>query len=100
MGKGVNSHIAILMALSMYKNDFPWIYEIGNETLKLIQSKRSLKEKENAVRQFLEIFEFTFRHPMMRELSMHSKEYHMMFRETHHIFEKFFHRYLSEPKEE
>ncbi len=95
---GKNSHIPILMALSIYKNDFPWIYEIGNETLKLIHSQRSLKEKENAVRQFLEIFEFTFRHPVMRDMSIHSKEYHMMFSETHHIFEKFFHRYLSEAK--
>lgn len=97
MGKGANSHIPILMALSIYKNDFPWIYEIGNETLKLIQTKKSQKEKENAVREFLDIFEFTFRHPMMREMSMHSKEYHMMFRETQHIFEKYFHRYLSAP---
>ncbi|MBI3583770.1 MAG: toll/interleukin-1 receptor domain-containing protein [Nitrospinae bacterium] len=39
MGKGVNSHIPILMALSIFKNDLPWIYEIGNETLKLIRSK-------------------------------------------------------------
>lgn len=98
-GKGVNSHIPILMALSIFKNEFPWIYEIGNETLKLLQSKKTPKEKQMAVREFLEIYEFTFRHPMMREMTMHSKDYHMMFRETQHIFEKYFHRYLSEGKE-
>jgi len=100
IGKGANSHIPILMALSIFKNDFPWVYEIGNETLKLIQTKKSPKEKETAVREFLEIFEFTFRHPVMREMTMGSKEHHMMFRETQHIFEKYFQRYLTEPKEE
>ena len=99
MGKDVNSHIPILMVLSIFKNEFPWIYEIGNETLKLIQSKKTIKEKEIAVREFLEIFHFTFSHPMMREMNMHSKDFHMMFRETEHIFEKYFHRYISGHKE-
>jgi hypothetical protein len=33
---------------------------------------------------------------MMREMTMHSKDYHMMFRETQHIVEEYFHRYVSE----
>lgn len=97
MSKGVNSHIPILMVLSIYKNEFPWIYEIGSETLKILQSKKPRKEKEIAIREFFEIFEFTFRHPMMREM-MYSKESNMMFRETQHFFEEYFDRYLSEPK--
>jgi hypothetical protein len=100
IGKEVKPHISILMALSIFRNDFPWIYEVGNETLKLVQLKKSPKEKEMAVRDFFEIFEFTFRHPMMREMTMGSKEYHMMFRETQHILEQYFHRYIVEPKEE
>ncbi len=94
--KDVNSHIPILMVLSLYKNEFPWIYEIGSETLKILQSKRPSKEKKIAVREFLDIFEITFRHPMMKEMNMES---HMMFRETQHIFEKYFDRYLSESKD-
>jgi hypothetical protein len=100
MGKEVKSHIPILMVLSFFRNDFPWLYEIGNETLKVIQTKKSPKDKEIAAREFLEIFEFSFRHPVMREMTMGSKEYHMMFRETHHILERYFHRFISEPKEE
>ena len=99
MGKEVNSYIPILMLLSIFKNEFPWIYEIGSETLKSIQSKKSNKEKEISVREFLQIFEFTFRHPMMREMTMHSKEFHMMFRDAQHIFENYFHRYISGNKE-
>jgi hypothetical protein len=98
--KGANSHFPILMALSIFKNDFPWIYELGNETIKILQTRKSNKEKESAVRDFLEIFEMSFRHPMVREMTMHSKEYHIMFRESQHIFEMFFDKYLSEVNKE
>lgn len=98
--KSSNSHIPVLMALSIFKNDFPWIYEIGNETLKTLQSKKPIKEKELAVRDFLEIYEYSFKHPMMREMTMHSKEFHMMFRETQHIFERYFDRCIHETTKE
>lgn len=94
--KGRDSRVAVLMALSVFKNDFPWIYEIGNETLKLIQKKKSVIERQIAVRGFLEAVDFTVSHPMMREMTEHSKEYHMMFRETQHFLEDYFHRYVSE----
>lgn len=86
---GGNSQIPILMILSIYRNEFPWIYEIGSETLKILQSKRPIKEKEIAVRELLELFDYTFRHPIMREM-MFSKEYNIMFQDTQHILEKYF----------
>ncbi len=98
MVRRTNSQIPILMILSIYRYEFPWIYEIGSETIKILQSKKPIKEKEIAVREFLEIFEFTFRHPMMREM-MNSKESNIMFQETQHFFEEYFDRYLSESKE-
>lgn len=98
MAKSNNSQVPILMALSIFKSEFPWIYEIGYETLKSIQSKKTLKEKQILKKEFLEVFEFTFRHPMMREMTMQSKEFHMMYRETQHILEMYFDRYLSETK--
>ncbi len=94
MYRGANSHIPILMALSIYKNEFPWIYEIGNETLKILQSKKPNEEKEIAVNEFLKIFDLTFRHPMMRDM-INSKE-DMMFMESAHLLEKYFDRYFSE----
>ncbi|MCX9009597.1 MAG: toll/interleukin-1 receptor domain-containing protein [Candidatus Methanoperedens sp.] len=100
MSGGVNSqsHIPILMVLSIYKNEFPWIYEIGSETLKILQSKEPSEQKEIAVKEFLEIFELTFKHPMIRD-TMSSNEANMMFRETQHILEKYFNRYILGAKE-
>ena len=45
--EGIDPHIPILMVLSFYKNDFPWIYEIGSETLKLLQTRRPIEEIGN-----------------------------------------------------
>lgn len=99
MSKRANSHIPILIVLSLFKNEFPWIYEIGSETLKTLQAKKTTKEKQSAVREFLAMYELTFNHPMMRDLIRHSKDSHMMFRETQHILEEYFQRYFSEFKE-
>jgi hypothetical protein len=98
MSKDVNSRIPILMVLSIYKNEFPWIYEIGSETLKILQSKQSSNVKKIAVREFLDVFKLTMRHPIMREM-INSEESEMMFRESQHFFEKYFDRYFSEYKE-
>ncbi len=95
MFRGVDpqSRIPILMVLSIYKNEFPWIYEIGSETLKILKSKEPREQKEIAVRDFLEIFELTFKNPMIRD-TMSSNESNMMFRETQHFLEKYFNRYM------
>lgn len=98
VSKSNNSQIPILMALSIFRNDFPWIYEIGSETLKTLQSKKTFDEKQCIVREFLEIFELIFRHPMMREMTMQSKESHMIYRETQHILEMYFEKYITETK--
>jgi hypothetical protein len=98
-GKEINPHIAILITLSFFKNDFPWIYDIGNETLKLVQSKGSIKEKEFIFREFLDICEITVRHPLVREMAMHSKESHMMYREMIHILERYFDMLISKSKD-
>lgn len=94
LNKKVGSHIPILMALSIFKNDFPWIYEIGNETIKVMKSRKSAEDKKTAVMDFLRIFEFTFRHPMMREMNIISKESQMNFRDGMEIFERYFNMYL------
>jgi len=87
------AHIPILIILSIYRNEFPWIYEIGSETLKILQSKKSIEQKQIAVKEFFEIFELTFKNPMIRDM-MSPNESNMMFRETQHILEKYFDRYF------
>ncbi|MBP3602785.1 MAG: TIR domain-containing protein [Lachnospiraceae bacterium] len=64
----------ILMVLSIYKDDFPWLYDAGNELVKIICSNVSKKVKIEAANKFRNVFDFTCSHPMMRDLLRNRKE--------------------------
>ena len=72
-GKSRN-HFGLLIVLSMYKDDFPWIYELGRELIGILKSKSSQESKHDAIREFNEMIEFTSSHPIMREMNGMRKE--------------------------
>lgn len=81
-----------LMVLSLFREDFPWIYEMGKETLNIINSSKKKEDKMNAVRDFREMVEFTWGHPFMRELFYTNKNNLMISKEmpyllTHYLDE-------------
>ena len=71
----------LLMLLSIYKDDFPWLYDAGSELVKVIQSNASKKSKSMAVEKFQKVLDFTSGHPMMRESFRFNKESMMMLHE-------------------
>lgn len=60
--------LGFLIILSFFKTDFPWIYDLGKELLEVIKSEKNIMVKKDAVMEFKNIIEFTFKHPMMREI--------------------------------
>ncbi len=60
--------LGFLIILSFFKTDFPWIYDLGKELLEVIKSEKNIMVKKDAVMEFKKIIEFTFKHPMMREI--------------------------------
>ena len=74
-------YIAFQMVVSLFREDFPWLYESGMDVVKVLKSNSSLKRKEEAVSDFMELVEFSFEHPLMREMVMPDKEQYMMLRE-------------------
>lgn len=78
---GKRSSYGFLMILSLFREDFPWIYDMGKEVLDIIKSKKDPKEKSLAIREFREIIEFTFGHPAMREIFGRNKESMMQMQE-------------------
>ena len=71
----------ILIALSAYKEDFPWLYDAGSELVKMIDSKAKKAEKIDALNKFRNVFEYTCSHPMMRDMYSSRKESMLLFRE-------------------
>lgn len=57
-----------LMALSFFKEDFPWIYDMGKDLMDTLNSKKSSKEKIIAVKDYRNMIEYTFGDPAIREI--------------------------------
>lgn len=74
-------YIAFQMVVSLFREDFPWLYESGMDVVRILKAKNSMEEKDRAVSEFMELVEFSFEHPIMREMSMPDKEQYMMLRE-------------------
>lgn len=82
------------IALSLFRTDYPWLYDAGLEVVKTIRSKVSGEQKDEAVHAFLELVEFTFEHPVMREMFMPDKEMWMIGRELPLILKRTLSSYL------
>lgn len=78
---GSRSSYGFLMTLSLFKEDFPWIYDMGKELVDILKSDSDSEEKENAIRAFREILDFTLGHPMMREIYSRNKNTMMLVKE-------------------
>lgn len=87
---------AFLMTLSLLREDFPWIYDMGKELIDILKSKNTPDEKSVAIREFREMIDFTFSHPLMREIFGRNKDSMMLAKEVPYSLM----RYLDEISEE
>lgn len=80
-GKGRSRFVGVQMALALIRNQFPWIYDAGVETINILRSRRSIDDKHAAMNEFEQLLEFSFEHPIMRDVYGGSKEYRMFYHE-------------------
>lgn len=93
-----NQYVGIMMALSLFREPMPWLYEIGMETIKTIKTGKTKAEKKRAISEFQEMVEMSTHHPMMREFFMDSKDDYMLFRELPRMLSKMINRLIMEEK--
>lgn len=79
------NYTGLQITLSLFRNDYPWLYDAGLDLVRVLRSKSSSTEKDEAINVFMELIEFTFEHPIMREMYGMDKESHMMGRELRHV---------------
>lgn len=63
-----------LMALALLREDFPWIYDIGKELVDVLRKDRCPEEKSMAIREFRDVLDITFNHPIMRDMYATNKD--------------------------
>lgn len=78
--------IGIQITLSLLRDELPWIYDAGREVLDILKSRKSRVEKEQAVKEFGRMVEFSFEHPAMREIFGYNKELRMVYKDLPYIF--------------
>jgi len=83
-----NRFVGLQMALALVRNQLPWIYDLGIETINILRSRRSKEEKEMAVNEFNRLLEFTFEHPMMRNVYGGNREYQIFCHELRRLFRR------------
>lgn len=82
------------IAISLFRGDFPWIYDAGIDLVRTLRNSNSPEERRDAVEAFQELIEFSFEHPLMRDVYMPDKEMYMMARELPHILRRTLERYV------
>jgi len=90
-----NGLVGAQMALGLVRSQMPWIYDVGIETINILRSRRGFEEKNEAIRQFERVKEFSFQHPLMREILGGSREMHFMYRRLPDMLLDIFHKNLN-----
>lgn len=62
-----DEYFGFLVMISLFKDDYPWIYEIGKQTYEILKSNKAKSSKEKAISKFRRMVKNTLRHPVMRE---------------------------------
>lgn len=70
-----------LIGLSVYKDDFPWVYDMGKELIDVLRSKTRIGIKRQAIMDFRKILDFTCEHPLLRDAYSRRKDRLMMLKD-------------------
>jgi len=76
------------IAISLFRDDFPWVHDAGIDLVKTLRSDSSSEIKRDSIEAFQELIEFSFDHPMMRDIYRGDKHTHMMMRELPHMLRR------------
>jgi hypothetical protein len=87
----------LLIVLSLFRDDFPWLYDAGKDLLDIMKSKDSLELKQRAKSNFLNLIEFTSHSPIPS--ISNNKELYMMLHELPMMLSEFFDFDMSDNQE-
>lgn len=70
--KEFGNNLAPLIIGSLFKDDFPWLYEVAAEVYRKLESDHP--DAPDALRRFIKLFDRMMHHPMARDMRDRSKE--------------------------
>lgn len=89
------SYIGLRMVLSLYKDEFPWLYDSGLELANTLQSNISREKKREKIEEYLSMVKFTTHHPVSREFFGGDKSSHIFLEELPFLLHEALHFMIS-----
>jgi hypothetical protein len=86
---------SFLMMISFFKEEMPWIYEIGLETYRELKISKTKIEKRKLIETFERALEMVG-HPMFREIYGKSEELYMFSKDIRMFIHRFIDRFANE----
>jgi hypothetical protein len=87
-----DSDLGFLIMISFFKEEIPWLYEIGVETYRGLKNAKTISEKKKIVTSFNRAVQM-LSHPMFLEFSG-SEEMYMISKDLRSILPKYLNKYL------
>jgi hypothetical protein len=86
--------LGFLMMVSFFKDDYPWLYEVGLETYRGLKSFKTAGHRKKLIANFENALEMAS-HPIMREFQDKSDESYFFVKELRHIVRHYLDRYID-----
>ncbi len=80
-----NMPYSFLIILSFFKDDFPWIYDMGKELLETLKNENDSYKRNEAIRNYQDMIDFTCNHPLMHEMYERDRNSMMFLKEMPYI---------------
>lgn len=87
-----NGFVGVQIALGIIRDQYPWIYDAGIETINILRSRRRVEEKHHAIEQFGRVLKFSVEHPMMREMFSGNRDMEYFYRKLEEMLISAFER--------
>lgn len=95
--KADDPNMSFLMLISMFKDDIPWLYEIGIDTYRALKQAKTKLLRQQAVTSFHRALEM-LEHPVMLDVFARSEDSYIFIKQIRHIMHGYMDRIFLEGK--
>ena len=78
------------------RDDFPWIYDMGKELIDILKEESDPEEKSMAIKEFRNLLDITFNHPIMRDMYLDRKDSLMLGKDLFYFLMNYVDRFDSD----
>ena len=91
-----NLKVGIIIGLSFLRVETPWLWEIGLETLRIIDSNEPVDRKKRSLYEFEKMIKISTQNPIMRDLLINSRDEFTIYDKLPRMLIKSMHIYMEE----